>query len=170
MNAMKKGILVAVIHVLVVTSLGAKLLIDRATRPRVWVQSISYDPDLPIRGRYVALRARLETEVPPPKDPKTYWYASTRVRLEVRNGKLFGVPDPQGSVDMNWMQDRNGQWIAMTGEPSLFFIPENVANPAIRKQGEWLWFEATIPRKGPPRPIHLAVSKADGTFTPLNLK
>src|SRR5512146_973082 len=123
MTAMKKGLLVAVIHVLLVTSLGAKLLIDRATRPRVWVQSVSYDPNLPIRGRYVALRARLQTDVPPPTD-NNYWYATTKVHLEVRDGKLFGIRDPDGSVIVTWMKDRNGQWIAMTNEPSLFFIPD----------------------------------------------
>lgn len=169
MTAMKKGLLVAVIHVLLVTSLGAKLLIDRATRPRVWVQSISYDPNLPIRGRYVALRARLQTEIAPPGD-KNYWYGTIPVRLEVRDGKLFAVRDPEGTVSMTWMKDRNGQWIAMTNEPSLFFIPDTAIDPSFRSAGEQLWFEATIPKKGPLRPIQLAVSKADGTFTPLETK
>lgn len=169
MTAMKKGLVVAAIHVLLVTSLGAKLLIDRATRPRVWVQSVSYDPNLPIRGRYVALRARLQTDVPPPTD-KNYWYAKTQVRLEVRDGKLFGVQDPKGSVSVTWMKDRGGQWVAMTNEPSLFFIADTAVDPSFRNAGEQLWFEATIPKKGPPRPIRLAVSKADGTFTPLEMK
>ncbi len=169
MKAMQKGLLVAVIHVLLVTSLGAKLLIDRATRPRVWVQSVSYDPNLPIRGRYVALRARLQTDVPPPAD-NNYWYGTTKVRLEARDGKLFGMRDPEGSVVMTWMKDRNGQWIAMTNEPSLFFIPDTASDPSFRKPGEQLWFEATIPKKGPPRPIRLAVSKPDGTFTPLEVQ
>ncbi len=169
MTAMKKGLLVAIIHVLLVTSLGAKLLIDRATRPRVWVQSVSYDPNLPIRGRYVALRARLQTDVPPPAD-NNYWYGTTKVRLEVRDGKLFGIRDSQGSVSMTWMKDRKGQWIAITHDPSLFFIPDTASDPSFRQLGEQLWFEATIPKKGPPRPIRLAVSKPDGTFTPLEVK
>ena len=169
MTAMKKGLLVAVIQVLLVTSLGLKLLVDRATRPRVWVQSVSYDPNLPIRGRYVALRARLQTDVAPPSD-KNYWYATTQVRLEVRDGKLFGVQDPAGSVTMSWVKNRNGQWEAMTSEPSLFFIPDTAIDPSFRKSGEQLWFEATIPKKGQPRPIRLAVSRPDGTFTPLETR
>ncbi len=169
MTAMRKGLVVAIIHVLLVTSLGVKLLIDRATRPRVWVQSISYDPNLPIRGRYVALRARLQTEVPPPND-KNYWYGTTQVRLEVRDGKLFGVRDPEGTVSITWMKDRNGQWIAMTNEPSLFFISDTATDPSFRNAAEQLWFEATIPKKGPPRPIRLAVRKPDGTFTPIEAK
>src|SRR2546426_5931075 len=41
-------------------SLGAKLLIDRARLPRAWVHVVPFDPDLPLRGRYV----RLALEVP----------------------------------------------------------------------------------------------------------
>ena len=33
---MRKGLIVAVVQVLIVGSLGGKLLVDRATRPRVW--------------------------------------------------------------------------------------------------------------------------------------
>ena len=168
---MKKGLIVAVIHILIVCSLGAKLLIDRATRPRVWVQSISYDPDLPIRGRYVALRARMETDVPPPPqdEPSSrFWYPVARVRLEVVNGKLYGRHDDAGSVGLSWTKDRDGKWVAFTSEPSLFFIAEHATDPSFRRNGEQLWFEATIPKKGPPRPIRLAVSKPDGKFEPLD--
>jgi hypothetical protein len=169
---MKKGLIVAIIHLLLVCSLGAKLLIDRATRPRVWVQTVSYDPDLPIRGRYVALRARMETDVAPPPqgDPQTrIWYPVAKVRLEARDGKLFGVRDENGSVDMTWMRDRTGKWIAITNEPSLFFIAEHANDPSFRQNGEQLWFEATIPKKGPPRPIRLGVVKTDGTVSPLDV-
>jgi len=169
---MKKGLIVAVIHLLLVCSLGAKLIVDRATRPRVWVQTVSYDPDLPIRGRYVALRARMETDVTPPpqSDPQTrIWYPVAKVRLEVRDGKLYGVRDDNGTVEMSWMRDRDGKWVAITNEPSLFFIAEHANDPSFRRNGEQLWFEATIPKKGPPRPIRLGVSKADGTISPLDL-
>ena len=170
---MKKGLIVAVIHILIVCSLGAKLLIDRATRPRVWVQTVSYDPDLPIRGRYVALRARMETDVPPPpaNEPQNrFWYPMSKVRLEVVDGKLFGVKDNDGSVEMTWMRDPDGRWVAITYEPSLFFIAEHASDPSFRRNGEQLWFEATIPKKGPPRPIRLGVSKPDGKFQPLDTK
>lgn len=169
---MKKGLIVALIHVVIVCTLGVKLLVDRATRPRVWVQSVSYDPDLPIRGRYVALRARLETNVPAPplNDPQNrFWYAPTKVRLEVANGKLYGVKDDNGTVELTWMRDRDQNWIAITNEASLFFISEHAKDPSFRRTGEQLWFEATIPKKGPPRPIRLALAKPDGKFEPLDL-
>jgi hypothetical protein len=56
MNAIQRGLLLAVIQVALVSSLGAKLLIDRATRPRVWVRAEPYDPSSPFRGRYVRLK------------------------------------------------------------------------------------------------------------------
>lgn len=108
-----KGLIVCVLHVAIVSTLGVKLLIDRATRPRMWVHVRPVDPDLPMRGRYV----RLRTEGPGPA-------------------------------------------------VIAFFIPEHVPDPSVRAPGEELWAEVTIPRKGPPRPIRLAV-KRDGVLTPL---
>ena len=169
---MKKGLIVAIVHILIVFSLGVKLLVDRATRPRIWIQTISYDPDLPIRGRYVALRARMETDVPLPneKDPNNrFWYGTAKVRLEVVDGKLFGRNDPDGSVEMTWIRDRDGKWVAIAQESSLFFISEHAKDPSFRRNGEQLWFEATIPKKGPPRPLRLAVSKPEGKFEPLDM-
>ena len=52
---MTKAVVVALIQVLIVCSLGAKLLYDRRTRPQAWFKTERYDPSLPIRGRYVSL-------------------------------------------------------------------------------------------------------------------
>jgi hypothetical protein len=112
MTPFRRGLIVAALHVLIVASLGAKLLIDRATRPRQWVHVLPVDPDSPLRGRYV------------------------RLRIEGRPEQL------------------------------AFFIPEHVPDPSIRPPGEELWAEVTLPRKGAPRPIRLAVKK-DGVLTPL---
>jgi uncharacterized membrane-anchored protein len=111
-TALQKGLIVAALHAALVASLGAKLLYDRATRPRMWVHVLPVDPDSPLRGRYV------------------------RLRIEGRT------------------------------EAIAFFIPEHVPDPSIRAAGEELWAEVTLPRKGAPRPIRLAVKK-DGVLTPL---
>lgn len=42
-------------------------------------------------------------------------------------------------------------------------------SPAWRKPGEELWIEVTVPKKGPPRPIRLAIKRGE-TFTPLDFK
>lgn len=180
MSGIRKGLLVGLIHLLLVCSLGAKLLYDRATRPRIWVRSVSFDPALPIRGRYVALRARpafiewskSESAGGHPR------FVTGAARLEVRDGSLVAIPDEEnGSVHISdWGSPPGSDWGTRTGvvdviaEPSLFFIPEGAIDPTRLKPGETLWFEATIPKKGPPRPIRLAISKADGTFTPLDLR
>lgn len=61
MKASYKGLLLAALHLAIVSSLGGKLLFDRATRPRVWMRAAPYDPSLPIRGRYVRLRLEPRT-------------------------------------------------------------------------------------------------------------
>ncbi len=85
MTGLTKGVAVALLHILIVTSLGGKLLYDRAHRPRVWVRTGSVDPDLPIRGRYVTLQ--LAVQAPWFKaGPNSY--AHNDVRLEVESGSL----------------------------------------------------------------------------------
>lgn len=44
MSTTKKGVLLGVVELLIVLSLGGKLLYDRMTRPRVWVLAATYDP------------------------------------------------------------------------------------------------------------------------------
>ena len=56
MNSLSKGLLLAALECVIVLSLAGKLLYDRATCPRVWVQTLPLDPNLPLRGRYLDLR------------------------------------------------------------------------------------------------------------------
>jgi hypothetical protein len=53
---MTKGILVAILHCAIVLSLAGKYELDRQRLPRVWVKCARYDPNLPIRGRYISIR------------------------------------------------------------------------------------------------------------------
>lgn len=55
MNSLRKGIVLGGLQCALVLSLTGKLLYDRATCPRVWVMTQRYDPNLPIRGRYLSL-------------------------------------------------------------------------------------------------------------------
>ncbi len=73
MKHSKRGLLIGAAQILLVMSLGAKLLIDRTRYPRVWVEVAPFDPSLPIRGRYVRLKiigtpqvsgARIQTDQP----------------------------------------------------------------------------------------------------------
>jgi len=62
MKPLYKGLLLAALHIAIVCSLGAKLLYDRAHRPRVWIKGAIYDPELPIRGKYLALSMEVPAE------------------------------------------------------------------------------------------------------------
>jgi hypothetical protein len=55
MNSLRKGIVLGALQCALVLSLTGKLFYDRATCPRVWVRTQPYDPNLPIRGRYLSL-------------------------------------------------------------------------------------------------------------------
>jgi hypothetical protein len=47
---------VAAVHLALVFGLVGRYAIDRAQYPRRWFRAEPYDPNLPIRGRYVSLR------------------------------------------------------------------------------------------------------------------
>jgi hypothetical protein len=171
----QKGIAVAVIHVLLVCSLGAKLLIDRHRYPRVWVKTASYDPNLPIRGRYVSLQLEVELDprfkFPDASSNSNYGWENVGgpARLEVHGAKLVAVADEGPGTQQIWRDPRNLNRV-LWPQPVLFFIPEHATDPSRRPRGEELWAEVTIPKKGPPRPIQLAVKDAQGGWHPLDLR
>jgi len=160
---MRKGLVVAALHVALVLTLGGKLLMDRATRPRVWARAAPVDPNLPVRGRYVRLRIEA---VPGP----TFNIDATQtpVGLAVEGGRLVASPLPDSADLFAHVQHRDGDRVAVIDHPVAYFIPEHVPDPSRRAQGEELWVEVTLPRRGAPRPIRLGVKKG-GVLTPLAL-
>lgn len=158
---LRKGLIVAALHLAIVGSLGAKLLLDRATRPRVWARTAPVDPDDPLRGRYVRLRVEAQA-IGLTAD------ASTHVALAARDGLLALTPSPDDSGLRARVSTRNGQPVATLEQPLAFYIPEYVPDPSIRAAGEELWVELTLPKQGPPRPIRLGVKK-EGTLMPLDV-
>jgi hypothetical protein len=66
----------------------------------------------------------------------------------------------------------DGEWVRriadgrfVLAEPIAFFISEKAADPSVRKPGEELWVEVSVPPKGAPRPVGIGVRK-DGALTP----
>ena len=174
MTRTTKGVAIAVIHVLLVCSLAAKLVIDRKRYPRVWVKTTSYDPEHIVRGRYVALSLEVPTAgdfSPTAKELEEIrsmaakypsmgtQFIHREARLEVREGKLLAVPAERGT----WVEVDPGDQSKLTWpDPVHYYIPEHAEDPSRQPRGSELWAEVTIPRKGPPRPIQLAVSNARG--------
>ncbi|MFL6299656.1 MAG: hypothetical protein ACJ71N_03480 [Terriglobales bacterium] len=169
MKNVPKAALVILLHLAIIGTLYAKYSYERATRPRVWVKTIGYDPDLPIRGRYVALSLEVATDVAAKKegDPKYAWYGTYPVHIELRNGELFAANDPAGDEYLTFRELQTTPH-AILSEPVLYFISDNAENPTWRPRNQELWAEVTIPKKGPPRPIRLGV-KTSGAIEPLNL-
>jgi hypothetical protein len=171
MTNIRKGLIVALLHILIVLSLGGKFLYDRTHRPRVWVKTGSIDPDLPIRGRYLTLSlevhapelARLRTA------PNYNWQS---VVLAVENGELVAhsVDTPSGmSIGTGAKTPTPAQDDLYFLSPAVdLFIPEHAETPHPTRDDE-VWAEVTIPRKGPPRPIQLAI-KHGSQWMPLTYR
>jgi hypothetical protein len=167
-RGMRNGLILAAIHLAIVSSLGVKLLADRAMLPRAWVRAAPVDPNLPIRGRYVRIRPEIDRFEKMDKARNAGPTPTRPVRLESRDGVLFAAGSDVHTGVGGSLTKAPGRDVVRL-DPVAFFIPESVADPSIRKLGEELWVEVTIPRAGPPRPIRLGVRK-DGALTPLALR
>ena len=174
MSRLTKGLILAAIQLAIVASLGAKLALDRARFPRAWAKVRSFDPDLPIRGRYLAIQ--LVVHVQPTGEnkagsarPEYKNPCSMRGKLLATNGQLEATPtDNDHGVWLAGCQAPNQQDV-LIAQPVLFFLPEHAENPMNTARGGELWAEVTVPKNGPPRPIRLAVKKGN-SFTPLEIK
>jgi hypothetical protein len=170
-SGLRKGLLLGAIQIAIVLSLGGKLLYDRATRPRVWVLCQVYDPDLPIRGRYLSQRLQFPAEgftYHEPGKNEMEWYINKNwAYLEVRNGQLIAKPEGSGAGEWVIIRKNKDGLVAISDDPALYFIPDTANIPAL-KPGEEMWIEVTIPSKGPPRPIRIGVKK-NGVIAPLQL-
>ncbi len=156
MTALTKGLILCGVQTAMVLSIGGKLLLDRATQPRLWVLVRPYDPNLPIRGRYVSLAIDAEARG---FRPGTVY---DQAKYSVEDGKLVARP---AEIDGSGTMVTDG----LAPVRIAYFIPEHVPDPSRRAADEELWAEVTVPHKGPPRPIQLGVKKKGGVITPLGL-
>ncbi len=174
MKPWAKCLVIAVVHVGLVASLGAKLLYDRTTRPRVWALAAPYDPNLPIRGHYVSLQPIVEPRGIREMKSGRGWSPQSAI-LRVEAGRLVAEAEPldrgfnPSDLHVRFIQ-RQDQQFAVLDKPVAFFISEDILDPSRCPAGEELWVEVTIPKKGPPRPIRLGVKKGDGPIVPLELR
>ncbi len=165
MNALGKGLIVGAAQLLLVSSVGAKFLVDRANYPRLWVETAPYDPYLPIRGRYVNIALLVDVELQETPVDAEKGPSMVQARLESRDGRLVAVEHPEGG---HWIAERNcgDRKCWQLSEPLAYFIPEHATDPSRRPAGETLWAEVTLPPTGAPRPLRLGV-KTGETLEPL---
>ena len=190
MNTRRSALLLLGIQLLLVLSIGGKYLYERKVCPRLWVRASQYDPELPLRGRYLALQMLVDGCALPRDDAhfeKGYrlhmggsepGYWKWRISLDADEGKL--VPHQQDhpldpgktqevSLRLNERCDRLPVRQPGWGSELLYFIPEHATSPFPLKNGQELWVEVTVPPSGPPRPIQLALSSETG-FQPLKFE
>ncbi len=180
-----------VIQLALVSTFAAKYLYQRWTCPRVWTRAAS-DPLLPMSGRYLALRLTVDgcqSTLPSARNanfPRDVNGAVTpgpyvlrpqdvifRANLKVNHNALVAVR-VEGSEDSTAGEEVVGTAGSPCDQMQLasttdFFISETAQRPLPLQPGQELWIEVTVPPKGPPRPMQLAL-KDNGAWTPLDLR
>lgn len=180
------------VQLVLVSSVAAKYLYERWERPRVWTRAAGYDPETPMRGRYLSLQLLVDgcqstlpsaAEAVFPRDfsgaarPGLYEIGALpvtfRAHMKVENNTLKAVQiteEENSNEGLPISALPGAPCSAMRLDPPVdFYIPEHAQDPLPLKPGQELWIEVTLPPAGPPRPIQLAL-KQDGNWTPLDLE
>ena len=194
MKLAKTSIALLVIQLALVSLIAAKYLYQRWTCPRVWTRTVVYDPELVMRGRYLSEQLIVDgcqSTLPSAKQatmPRNLDGLPVGLRfsinsaqavrflakLKVEGNKLVAIRIPDSDAQPS--QQAGGQMVAAwpgsscedlrLDTPVDFYIAEHAASPMPLKPGQELWIEVTLPPKGPPRPLQLAL-KQDGAWKPL---
>lgn len=190
MKIAKVSIALLVIQICIVSSVALKYLYERAVCPRVWTRASAYDPSLIMRGRYLSLQLTVdgcESTLPSarqaqfprnangvPRDGRfSIWSPDTvqfPARLTVNNNKLevIRLPETESAPPAQMV----AAWPGASCDtmrlvsPVDFYIAEHATDPTRLNTGQELWIEVTVPPKGPPRPLQLAL-KGNGAWKPL---
>jgi hypothetical protein len=188
MKISKTSVALLLIQLAIVSSVAAKYLYQRWTCPRVWVRTEAIDPQLPMRGRYLSLQLIVDgcqSTLPSakaaafPRDINgtaiqgPYMLRATAIfhaDLKVENNRLLAIAiqdDQNGTLGQAVSVWPGAACDAMRLDmPVDFYIPEHASDPSRLKPGQELWIEVTVPPKGPPRPIQLAL-KDNSAWKPL---
>jgi hypothetical protein len=156
MTLLMRGLLVGAVQALLVAGIGGKFLFERASYPRLWVETAPYDPDMPIRGRYVNIALLVEADRAAPADDANRTPDMFMARLEARGDRLVAVQDDDGK---HWVRSARcgDETCWQLAAPLAYFIPEHAIDPSRPRDGAALWAEVTLPPTGAPRPIRLEV-------------
>ena len=179
-----------VIQLVLVCSVAAKYLYQRSLCPRVWTRAAAYDPQLVMRGRYLSLQLTVDgclSTLPSAKRadfPRDVNGAAVQGQYAIRGEGSVEFPAELKVVNNQLSaiglrdEEKSGVGRRVTARPGApcdqmrlvdpvnFYIAEHARSPVPVASGAELWIEVTVPAKGPPRPIQLAL-KHDGRWEPL---
>jgi hypothetical protein len=134
---------------------------DRGTSPRGWALTRGYDPDLPIRGRYINISLIVKADRVF-QNPPVHAFNTSNVYLTVENGRIVANPaDHFTGLTVGGPQVQNGETLAMLSPPVVYFLPEHAADPLRGRPGGTLYLEVTVPANGPPRPIRFGTKTGE---------
>jgi uncharacterized membrane-anchored protein len=183
------SIAVLVIQLALVCSVAGKYLYQRWTCQRVWTRTAAFDPELIMRGRYLSLQLTVDgcsSTLPSAKQaefPRDVNGAAVSGEFGIRNYENMNFPAELRVIDNRLAaihirdpKDRKSSqmvtaWRATSCKdlrlvaPVNFYIAEHSRSPLPMATGAELWIEVTVPPKGPPRPIQLAL-KQNGAWEP----
>jgi hypothetical protein len=174
MRVIRPGLILLFVQLVLVLSVAGKYLYERETRPRVWTRATQFDPALPLRGRYLALRLLVnacglprEAARPFPQYNRGPISWQWNVSLTASNGKLLPIVAPRSRETVTLVPGKPCDRATLNSEETLF-IPDRAQSSLPLKPGQDLWVEVTVPASAPPRPLQIALSSAEG-FRPLKL-
>ena len=190
MKFSKVSIALLIFQLLVVSTVALKYLYQRATCPRVWTRAAAYDPELLMRGRYLSLQLSVDgcgSTLPSAKDAqfprnldgvpngnsfsiRSANAVSFQAKLAVKDNKLIAIRVPESDIFAATQTIAGNPGSSCEemriSQPVDFYIAEHATDPTRLQQGQELWIEVTVPPKGPPRPLQLAL-KDNGAWKPL---
>ena len=190
MKFSKVSIALLLLQLMIVSTVAAKYFYERITCPRVWTRTAAYDPQLVMRGRYLSLQLSVDgcgSTLPSAKDAefprningvpggntfsiRSVNTVSFQAKLAAKENKLIAIRVPES--DTSIPTQSVAAWPGVPcdemrlSDPVDFYIPDTATDPTRLKPGQQLWIEVTLPPKGPPRPLQLAL-KDNGAWKPL---
>ena len=188
MKISRRSLVLLLLQLAIVSSIAAKYLYERQHCPRVWARAVAYDPELVFRGRYLSMQLHVDAcgiTLPPQMDNHPMHTGEDilfdqngvgipylEAHIGAKNGKLSvtALTDTYPAErDIQRISIRQGSTCdqAFLTDPIDFFIPEHAESPFPLKQSSALWVEVTLPPKGPPRPVSLALND-NGQWKPLS--
>ena len=184
----KTSLALLLIQLALVSTIAAKYFYERQKCPRVWTRTVAVYGQVPMRGRYLSLRLTVDgcqSTLPSAKAAKfpRGWNGAAvpgdysvgyvapvffPADLKVENNQLVAVEitDEERQESGQMVEAPPCQQFRLA-KPVDYYIAEHAPDPSWTKQGRELWIEVTLPPKGPPRPLALAL-KDNGLWKPLN--